>query len=139
MSATILVVDDEKNIRDLLEQHFSAMNFKVFTAESATDALAILAEQRIEVVISDIVMPVMKGTDLLKIIKTEYPMTHVIMTTGYVSLENALECMRRGADICVFKPFNDFEELDAAVIRAIDALKRWHSILMKLKKGKKNA
>ena len=125
MSARILIVDDEVEICEMLSRHFEFLGYDVDSAAGAGEALEKLQAQRTEVVISDIVMPGINGVDLLKIIRNLYPMTHVIMITGYVTLDNALACMRRGADTCVFKPLADLGELEEAVGRAIKDLRRW--------------
>ena len=128
MSGHLLIVDDE-----MLARHFRLKQHEVTLAADAKEALAMLAQQRFDVVISDIKMPGMNGVDLLKEIRTEYPMTRVIMITGYVTLDHALTCLRRGADTCVFKPLTDLGELDAAVVTALKWLERWQSKLIELR------
>lgn len=132
-TARILVVDDSKEICLLLEHHFKLLNFAVATAQSGLDAWKILAKEHFEIVISDIIMPGMKGTELLQKIKRHYPSIHVIMITGYVSLEHILICMRSGADTCIFKPMDNFTELDNAVAMAIDVQHRWEDKIVALK------
>lgn len=132
MKTRLLIVDDEAEIRDLLRDHFEAKGFEVDTAADGLMALESLASERTDIVISDIMMPQMDGTELLERIRHEYPMIHVIMITGMVTLENALACMRRGADTCIFKPFEDLAEIDAAVERAREELQSWINILGKL-------
>ena len=133
MAARLLIVDDEADIRDMLCRHFEFMGYAVDSAANAREALDKLRRARIEVVISDIVMPGMSGVDLLRMIRNQYPMTHVIMITGCVTLDNALACMRRGADTCVFKPLEDLTELETAITRAIDDLQRWQGKFRALK------
>lgn len=133
---TILVVDDEKSIRDMLSRHFRFLGYDVDTSENGKDALAQMALKRYLVVISDINMPVMDGTELLHRIRSEYPMTHVIMITGYVTMENVLSCMRHGADTCIFKPIEDMSELENAVETAVGQLNRWQEKLKALIKMK---
>ncbi|TYT74013.1 response regulator [Desulfobotulus mexicanus] len=125
MKGHLLIVDDEKEIRDMLSRHFRLMGYEVLTAEHGLDALSILEKNRVDAVISDIMMPVMDGVDLLREIRRQYPMVRVIMITGYVTLENALACMRNQADTCIFKPLNDLGELEEAVQTAIAAQARW--------------
>ena len=81
---------------------------------------------RVDVVISDIRMPEMDGVALLREVRRQYPMVRVIMITGYVTLENALACMRNQADTCIFKPIQDMTELEQAVETAMEALARWN-------------
>ncbi|ERP31253.1 response regulator [Chitinivibrio alkaliphilus] len=123
MKYRILIVDDEKEIRDMLSRHFRLKGYSCSTAEGVDAAEGVLQSELVHIVISDIVMPGKSGTELMKLINEEYPMVKIIMITGYVSLENALTCMRRGADTCIFKPLGDLTELDEAVHRA----GAWHS------------
>ncbi len=133
MPAKILVVDDESEIRTMLSNHFGFMSYEVHTAENGKEALEKMEQQRFEIVISDIIMPVMDGPDLLRSIKKNYPMTHVIMITGYITMENALACMRLGADTCIFKPIEDMNELDEAVQDALKSLMKWQEKFKMLK------
>lgn len=131
--AAILVVDDEPEIRDMLSRHYRLLGDTVVTAEDVNEAERALAERRFDVVICDIMMPDRLGTELLTTIRNEYPMTHAIMITGYVTMENAMSCMRRGADTCVFKPLTDLAELDQAVERAVSDIRRWTAKLSTLR------
>lgn len=125
MRGNLLIVDDEKEIRDMLSRHFRLIGYEVLTAEHGLDALAVLQKKRVDVVVSDIMMPEMDGVSLLREIRRQYPMVRIIMITGYVTLENALACMRNQADTCIFKPLNDLGELEDAVQTAIAAQARW--------------
>jgi len=129
----ILIVDDEENIVKALARHYKFLGYNVSCATNAEEALSLLASERTEVVISDIKMPGMDGLDLLKEIRSQYPMTRVIMITGYVTLDNLLSAFRRGADTCVFKPLSDLVELDTAVTNAIEHLRGWQKKLRELK------
>jgi DNA-binding NtrC family response regulator len=86
----------------------------------------VMERHRIDVVVSDICMPEMDGVALLREVRRQYPMVRVIMITGYVTLENALACMRNQADTCVFKPLQDMGELEQAVESAMESLSRWN-------------
>ncbi len=121
----ILIVDDEKNIREMLKRHFRFLGYEVEERPDAQEALELLDEKRFEVLISDINMPKMSGIEFLKKVKQEYPMTHCIMITGYVTMQNVLTCMRYGADTCIFKPLEDMTELEDAVKNAVNQLKKW--------------
>ncbi|MBF0472884.1 MAG: response regulator [Nitrospirae bacterium] len=121
----ILVVDDEQNIQKMIQRYFRLKGYEVDTADNGKIALETMTTKRYDVVISDIKMPVMDGTDLLREVKKQYPMTHVIMITGYVTLNNALTCMRLGAKTCIFKPIEDMHELEDAVEDSIAHLNRW--------------
>ena len=131
--ARILVVDDSPDICFLISGHFKLRGFTAQTATSGVEAMKLINKDHYEIVICDIIMPGMKGTELLHKIKKQYPMTHVIMITGYVSLEHILTCMRFGADTCIFKPMDNFSELDSAVEMALDSLHRWEEKIVALK------
>jgi DNA-binding NtrC family response regulator len=130
--ATLLIVDDEIEIREMLSRHFRLQKFNVELAGNGREALAILEQKRIDIVISDIMMPEMGGVELLRSIRQHYSMVRVIMITGYVTLENALACMRVGAQSCVFKPFADFDELDEEIGLAMTWLYKWQDKLRTL-------
>jgi len=132
VKARLLIVDDEAEIRDMLSRHFRYLGFQVDTACDGVEAMQKLARERTEVVISDIVVPRMDGVELLKTARQQYPMIRFIMITGYVTMENALACMRYGADTCVFKPLEDLVELEEAVEFAVVWLKRWQKKLKML-------
>lgn len=133
MKANLLIVDDEDTIADSLSRHFRFLGYDVETVANGAEALESLTQRRTEVVISDIMMPVMDGIDMLRQVKRQYPMTHVIMMTGYVSLDNALACMRLGADTCIFKPFETFDEIEDAVDKAMSSLRMWQDKLKQLR------
>ena len=131
--ARILVVDDSPDICFLISSHFKLKGFSVETAQSGNEAMKLIDKNHFEIVISDIIMPGMKGTDLLQKVKKQYPMTHFIMITGYVSLEHLLTCMRYGADTCIFKPMDNFSELDNAIDMALDSMHNWEEKIVALK------
>ncbi len=133
MKGSLLIVDDEQDIVDMLSRHFTFLGYDVRTASNGKEAVEILSKYKTDVIISDIVMPEMEGTDLLRVVRAQYPMIHTIIITGYVTLQNALTCMRLGADNCVFKPLEDLSELEQSVEDARSSLKRWQSKLVELK------
>ncbi|MBU2511852.1 response regulator [bacterium] len=139
MTARLLIVDDELDIREMLSRHYRFKGFEVDLAGNGREALEILSKKRIEIVISDIMMPQMDGVELLKEIRIHYPMVRIIMITGYVTLDNALACMGNGAETLVFKPLMELKELDDAVLRALEGLKAWQKKLQDLQRMKPSA
>ena len=135
--AGILIVDDEEEIRNTLSRHFQFEGYNTYTAENGLKALEILKSARMEVVITDIIMPKMDGIELLREIRKQYPMIHTIVITGYVTLDNLLAAFRLGADTCIFKPILDMSELENAVDRAIEQLATWQKKLRELQGLKK--
>ena len=133
MKVKILIVDDELEICNMLSRHFRYLGYHVDTAANGLEAMEKLGASSLQVVISDIVMPKMDGIELLRAMQKQYPMVHTIMITGYVTLENALACMRLGADTCVFKPLEDLSELEQAVQQAVMSLKHWQEKLKMLR------
>jgi two-component system response regulator PilR (NtrC family) len=101
---TILVVDDEFSVRESLEKVLSKAGYITFAADSGNEALAVLSEQKIDLVLSDLKMPDGDGVELLKKIKKNYPDIEVILLTGYGTVENAVEAMREGAYDFITKP-----------------------------------
>lgn len=133
MKGHLLIVDDEEHIRDMLSRHFRFLEYDVITAGNGAEALEKLEKSKFDVVISDIVMPGFSGVELLRVLRDQYPMISTIMITGYITLENALACMRLGADTCIFKPLEELSELEDAVASAMYRLKSWHRKLLELK------
>jgi two-component system response regulator PilR (NtrC family) len=101
---TILVVDDEFSVRESLEKVLSKAGYITLAADSGNEALAVLAKQKIDLVLSDLKMPDGDGVELLKSIKKSYPDIEVILLTGYGTVENAVEAMREGAYDFITKP-----------------------------------
>jgi two-component system response regulator HydG len=102
--ATILVVDDEKGILDSLRRIFTREGHSVVTARSGEEALEVLRQQSVHVVVTDLMMPEMSGSDLLKACRTVAPEAEVIVMTAYGTVENAVAAMKDGAYDFVTKP-----------------------------------
>jgi YesN/AraC family two-component response regulator len=129
----LLIVDDEKEIREMLARHFRLNDYVVHMAENGRLAIEVLERERIDILITDLLMPEMSGIELLEYVREEAPMIHAIAITGYVTLENALSCMRLGADTIVFKPLEDLSELETAVQAAEKDLLLWQTKLRELR------
>lgn len=132
MNVQILAVDDEEEIRTMVQRHFRFLGFGVDVACNGVDALSKMAQKRYELVITDIMMPEMNGVDLLREIRRQYPMTRVIMLSGYVTLDNALACMRLGAESLILKPLEDLGQVEEAVERSVASVGRWLNLLSQL-------
>lgn len=103
----ILVVDDTKDIRDMLETYLTSINMEVQTAENGRVALEIL-DNTFDLVILDIMMPVMDGIECLKELRKEY-MTPVIFLTAKGSDMDKIKGVNQGADEYLVKPVNIVE------------------------------
>ena len=118
MSHNVLVVDDEPKLCDLLSSALSQNEVHVFTAGNGLQALAILEQEDIDLIISDWRMPGMDGPQLLAEVKARYPQLPVIVMTAYSTVKNAVQSMRNGAYDYIAKPF-DIDELDITVSKAL--------------------
>lgn len=114
---SVLIVDDEKNTREGLGRALRH-DYNVFLAENAQTALALLADNPVDVMLSDVRMPGVDGLDLLKDVSMRYPTVVCIMLTAYGSVETAVEAMKRGAKDFLTKPVN-LDHLDITLARAI--------------------
>ena len=120
MRPTILFVDDEENILSALVRLFRKEDYEIITATSGMDALKIMEEKDISVVVSDNRMPGMTGIDLLAKAKEISPDAMRIMLTGYSDLEAAIAAINKGEVYrFITKPWND-EELKLTVMQSLE-------------------
>src|SRR5438445_3202346 len=109
--ATILVVDDEKNYLWMLEELFQSEGYEVLTCERAEDALPLLAEGRVDLLLTDLRMAEMDGMALHGRVREMSPATSTIIMTAFGTVERAVEAMRLGAYDFILKPFNQADLL----------------------------
>ncbi len=122
MKARILVVDDERAIRDLLSEALQDAGYEVLSAGGGEEASAILREKNFQIAICDIKMPGMDGLELLRHIRDVSPETAVFLITAYASVETAVHALRSGAFDYFLKPLI-FEEIIAKISRIDEYLK----------------
>jgi len=115
----ILIVDDEKGMRDLLSIMLRNDGYRVDAAESATRARDLIAKSSYDLVISDIAMPDGSGVDVLRAAKEIQPDTIVVLITAYASTESAIEALKLGAYDYIIKPF-DVEEMRIVLKNALE-------------------
>jgi DNA-binding NtrC family response regulator len=116
--ASLLVVDDDEGIRNLLKEYFQGLGYTVVTAESGQQALEKLDSFVADCIISDLVMPDMDGLQLLKKIRAENRSIPFLMNTGYPSVGSAVESMKAGAYDYIAKPLQ-LEDVRIKVERAL--------------------
>ena len=104
-NATVLVVDDEKVVRDGCNRILTPEGFQVLTAENGRDALEVLDRQPANVILCDLKMPVMGALGVLEAVGQRYPDIPVIIITGHGTVESAVDCMKKGAYDFITKPF----------------------------------
>ena len=114
----ILVVDDERDMRELLRDVLQERGSRVTLAQSGREALKRLGEEEYAVVLTDLRMKEMEGIELLKEVKRSYPETNVIIMTAFGSVETAIEAMKQGAYDYLVKPIKT-EELVRVTERAL--------------------
>ncbi len=121
-SNQILLIDDEEESCQALSLLLTRSGYRVESCHSGEKALALLAKQNYELIISDLFLPDVSGIDILKQVKEDSPQTCVILITGNASAETAVEAMKEGAFDYITKPFN-FERLKLQVAKALEKSK----------------
>jgi len=101
----ILVVDDEKVVRDGCNRVLTGKGYEVLSAENGRQALDLLDAEEIDMILLDLKMPVMSGEEMLGITTEKYPDIPVIIITGHGTVDTAVECMKNGAYDFITKPF----------------------------------
>jgi two-component system response regulator PilR (NtrC family) len=114
----VLVVDDEQGMREFLKMLLEKQGHRVITAADGCRALALVAEQPPDLVISDLRMPKMGGIDLLAGLRAQHPELPVILITAYASSDSTIQAMRLGADDYITKPFR-IDEIRLVVEKAL--------------------
>lgn len=128
-SFDVLFVDDEVDFLHTIVKRIQKRNVNALGAKNGEEALALLKQSPVDVVVLDVKMPGMDGIEVLKEIKRKYPLTEVIMLTGHASLEVAIQGMEIGAFDYLMKPV----EIDDLLYKLQDANKRRSIQLEKIK------
>ena len=119
MKFTLLIIDDEKNIREGLAANFELEDYNVKTAATGEEGLALLEKGDIDLVITDLRMPGISGEQVLAKVSSETPGIPVIILTGHGSIDSAVDAMRHGAYDFLTKPLN-LDQLSLIVKRALE-------------------
>lgn len=110
--ATVVIIDDDRNILELTALILSNRGFRVLTAESASEGFELIAANSPELVLLDYMMPEMDGLTALRQIRVDFPKSYVVMFTGKGNEEVAVELMKGGASEYILKPFNNRNLVD---------------------------
>ena len=129
----ILVLDDEKRVRDEIEEFLLGNNYRVSKAGLPSQAFNILKQTEIDIAILDIKLPEMNGLSVLKKIKKQYPEIEVIMISGHGDMNSVIDAMRLGASDFFQKPFRLIE-----INNAIERTKKFITLNQKLKEAEQN-
>ena len=118
----ILVVDDSPGTLEVLQRNLQSKGYQVFTAPGVEEAVRILEQTAVDLVITDLMMPKASGLDLVRHVRENLKNTEVMMITGYPSIGSAVDAVKTGAEEYLAKPFTDVE-LFSAVGRSLDKLR----------------
>lgn len=135
MQRSVLIVDDERNMRMVMELALTDAGYRVLTAECAEDALALINDPDLDVILSDLNMPGMSGDEFIRRSRQLRPDIPVIVVTAYGSIRSAIECIQAGASNYLTKPFEP-EEMQFLVENAVryrDLMsenQQWHAVVM---------
>ena len=111
-SRTVLCVDDEPNILSAMKRLFRPTGHRVLTAESGADALGLLQAEKIDLIISDMRMPLMSGAELLQQVRAHWPHVTRLLLTGYADIGSTIAAINEGQiHRYITKPWNDEEIL----------------------------
>lgn len=117
-SKTLLIADDEPNIRRVLQAIFVKDGYEVQVAENGVKALEWASANPVSLLITDLIMPDMNGVELIQKVKQRHPETVAIVITAYATIKTCVDAMRYGASDYITKPF-DMDEIRAVVKRAV--------------------
>ncbi|MEQ8217788.1 MAG: sigma-54 dependent transcriptional regulator [Arenibacter sp.] len=113
----VLIVDDDVNILELIHRHLQSFNYHTYKAVSVKEALVILKDSKIDLLITDLKMPDVDGLQLVKYVSEHYPKLPKLVVTGYPSVDDAMSVIKSGALDYLVKPFTK-EELKQAVLKS---------------------
>ena len=105
----ILIVDDDVNILELLQRHLQSWNYHAFKAVSVKEAVTILRDTPIDLLITDLKMPEIDGFELIKFVSEHYPKLPKLVITGYPSVQDSLTAIKSGVVDYLTKPFTKAE------------------------------
>ena len=115
----ILIVDDDVNILELLQRHLQSWNYHVYKAISVKEAVFILRDASIDLLITDLKMPEIDGFELIKFVSEHYPKLPKLVVTGYPSVQDSLAAIKSGVVAYLTKPFTK-DELNTAIQNALN-------------------
>jgi len=115
----VLIVDDDPDVLSMLERLLKKLEYNPLVAQNGEEAVQIIDSNKIDVVVSDLVMPEMDGMELLKRVKSRKGDIPFLMITGHPTIETAVEAIKKGAYDYLTKPFQ-VEEVQIKIDRALE-------------------
>lgn len=115
----ILIVDDDINILELLQRHLQSWNYHTYKAVSVKEAVQILRDTKIDLLITDLRMPEIDGSELIKFVSEHYPKLPKLVITGYPSVQDSLSAIKTGVVDYLTKPFTK-AELEQAINKSVE-------------------
>jgi DNA-binding NtrC family response regulator len=117
---TIIILDDEQEILDLLNKFFTRTDmFKIIKHINPLDAIETIKTNKIDILLTDIMMPQMNGIEVLKEVKNFNPSIKVIIMTAYSTIDRVIECEKLGADDYITKPFESLKIIEEKIIELL--------------------
>ncbi|MCB0448003.1 MAG: sigma-54-dependent Fis family transcriptional regulator [Gelidibacter sp.] len=114
----ILIVDDDVQILELLHRHLQSWNYHTYKAISVREAVAILKDTSIDLLITDLKMPEVDGFELIKFVSEHYPKLPKLIVTGYPNVQDSLAAIKSGVVAYLTKPFTK-DELKTAIDKSL--------------------
>ncbi len=133
MEKRIMVVDDEKDLADILKMSLEREGYQVVNFYNGNDAVAYAQSHPLDLVISDIRMPGISGKELYFKLRKIDPFLQIIMISAYPDLETITQMLEVGATDYIIKPFK-FEYLSAIVAETFSKIERWRNLRQEILK-----
>ena len=138
MITTVLIVDDDPEMRELLTSILGDAGYFIETASSGKEAVKVCKDSPIDVALIDVELPDTKGTNLLSTIKALQPKMVKIIITGHPSIENAVTSVNERADGYIVKPFNPADLLEMIKRIQNDKKNEYLTVLKEMEQAKQN-
>ncbi|MBI5755850.1 MAG: response regulator [Nitrospirae bacterium] len=120
-SDTILVVDDDEDILELIERHLSNRGYEILTAYDGEQALSLLDKIKFDLIITDLKMPKIDGMEVLRRAKEKDPNIEVVILTGHGTMDSVIEALRDGGAFDYLnKPLHNIKQLSFVTKKALE-------------------
>ncbi|MBD3420483.1 MAG: response regulator [Chitinivibrionales bacterium] len=121
----IIIIDDEEIILQSLAVIFKRDGLEVTTEANPLEALKLYEKQNFNIVLVDVLMPEMKGAEVIRNIKNMNPLANIIVMTAFSNMTHVVECIEAGAFDYITKPFSDINLLLKVIRSTVQRVERW--------------